>query len=264
MIGAAPRRRAAVGGGGMSGWDAHSSAPCLPRLTPGLRSVQVHTASSRRNDVTIPQGDPRGQSGCRRCACCMVRRRVERRFPDGSQPQVRARRTGLTRQEGLHAHGAVPGHRRGRLSARFDQGVDPQSRRHPQPCDRHPGAVSQHACRRHLDVAWCPFVVAGFRRSENVAGCAILLVAMLVGWFGLVTAWRLYHALLNGRTDFNRRVAWSGLACGSIVSVFLILASNGTLVFRIGFFGWPLLAAFFYAAWLRCKCPVGARAWRAA
>lgn len=109
-----------------------------------------------------------------------------------------------------------------------------------------------------------PFVVAGFRRSENVAGCAILLVAMLVGWFGLVTAWRLYHALLNGRTDFNRRVAWSGLACGSIVSVLLILASNGTLVFRIGFFSWPLLAAFFYAAWLRCKCPVGARAWRAA
>lgn len=90
------------------------------------------------------------------------------------------------------------------------------------------------------------FVADSFRRSDHVAAGAVLLVAMAAGWFGLVTSWRLYYGLLRGRTGFDRRVAWAGLTCGSLVSLGLMVATGGSLNFRIVFFGWPLLAAAFF------------------
>lgn len=79
----------------------------------------------------------------------------------------------------------------------------------------------------------------------------MLAIAMILGWFGLVTLWRLYYSLLRGDLSLNRRAAWTGLACGSLVSVAWIMASGGTVVFRLLFFGWPLLASTYFGVVLR-------------
>lgn len=84
------------------------------------------------------------------------------------------------------------------------------------------------------------------RRGHAVAG-TVLFAALAAGWFGLVTLWRLYYHLLHERTDFNRNIAWAGLAVGCLVSLALIATTGGTLTFRVVFFGWPLLTAAFFA-----------------
>lgn len=73
----------------------------------------------------------------------------------------------------------------------------------------------------------------------------------ILGWFGLVTLWHLYYSLLRGDLSFNRRAAWTGLVCGSLVSVALIVASGGPVVFRLCLFGWPLLASTYFGIVLR-------------
>jgi len=95
------------------------------------------------------------------------------------------------------------------------------------------------------------FTSDALRRHDHAPAAFALLAAMLAGWFGLVTLWRLHYLLLQGRTDFNRHTAWAGLACGCLVSLALIAVTGGTLVFRITFFGWPLLGAgyFMFALW---------------
>jgi hypothetical protein len=91
------------------------------------------------------------------------------------------------------------------------------------------------------------FVLDAFRRHDRVMTATALLAALVTGWFGLVTLWRLHYRLLQGRADFNQHVAWAGLACGCLVSLGLIAVTGGTLIFRIIFFGWPLLAAAYFA-----------------
>lgn len=91
------------------------------------------------------------------------------------------------------------------------------------------------------------FAMDTFQRHEHVIASTVLLAALTAGWFGLVTLWRLYYCLLHKRTDFNRNVAWAGLAFGCLVSLGLIATTGGTLTFRVVFFDWPLLAAAFFA-----------------
>lgn len=59
--------------------------------------------------------------------------------------------------------------------------------------------------------------------------------------------WHLHYRLLRAQLDFSRPAAWAGLACGSVVVLALVASSGGALVFRISFFGWPVLAAIYYA-----------------
>ncbi|QEE23097.1 hypothetical protein CS053_00250 [Rhodanobacter glycinis] len=91
------------------------------------------------------------------------------------------------------------------------------------------------------------FASDALRRHEHALAGLVALAALVAGWFGLVTLWRLHYRLLHARLDFNRPAAWAGLACGSVVVLALVLSSGGTLVFRVSFFGWPLLAAAYYA-----------------
>lgn len=99
------------------------------------------------------------------------------------------------------------------------------------------------------------FVEDSLRRSENFIAGISLLVAMILGWFGLVIAWRLYYAFQHGRTNFNRPIAWAGLICGSVASLGLIATSGGSLTFRGVFFGLPLIAAVFFGISLRRMRP---------
>lgn len=96
-------------------------------------------------------------------------------------------------------------------------------------------------------------------RSGQLEWLAIApLVALVAGWFGIVTLWRLYDCLLHGRHGFHRGLAWAGLACGSAVSATLVATGGGSTMFRVLFFGWPLLAvAFFVLALLRLRARPG-------
>ena len=82
--------------------------------------------------------------------------------------------------------------------------------------------------------------------SERPSGILVLF-ALLAGWFGIVTLWQLYHDFLGGEPHPNILVAWLGLACGCITSLVLIVTSGGSAMFRIVFFGWPLIAAAYFS-----------------
>lgn len=91
------------------------------------------------------------------------------------------------------------------------------------------------------------FASAGLRDAGHAVAAAFLLLAMALGWFGLVTLWRLYYGLLRGRRDINRQFAWAGLASGVVVSLGLIALTGGALAFRIAFFGCPVPAAAYFS-----------------
>lgn len=95
------------------------------------------------------------------------------------------------------------------------------------------------------------YVVDAWSRATGTSFAFTLAIAMALGWFGLTTLWSLYYSLLRGDLSFNRRAAWAGLVSGSLVSVALIVASGGTVVFRLCFFGWPLLASTYFSIVLR-------------
>ncbi|MHC9084047.1 hypothetical protein ACYX7E_03300 [Luteimonas sp. RIT-PG2_3] len=97
------------------------------------------------------------------------------------------------------------------------------------------------------------FVVDALQRHEHLRASVALSITMAAGWFGLITAWRLYYDFLRGRLTVSRPVAWAGLICGSLASLALIMTTGGALAFRIVCFGWPLLAVacFSVALWRR-------------
>lgn len=99
-----------------------------------------------------------------------------------------------------------------------------------------------------LGIAWA---TDALQRGQHAGTAMALMAAMAAGWFGLVTAWRLYYQLLRREARFDRRIAWSGLASGALVCIGLIATTSGSLLFRIAFFGWPLLAVAFFGACLR-------------
>ncbi|MCD2512390.1 hypothetical protein [Comamonas endophytica] len=90
------------------------------------------------------------------------------------------------------------------------------------------------------------FVADALLRSQHPGAAAMVLAALVGGWFGLGTAWRLYYCLLRGDLSFDRRRAWWGLGSGALVAISLIALSSGSLMFRLAFFGWPLLAVAFF------------------
>jgi len=97
------------------------------------------------------------------------------------------------------------------------------------------------------------FSVAFFRTGDHVFASLLLLLAMAAGWFGIVTLWRLYYSFLSDRHPrSNFVVIWAGLACGCVTSLALIATTGGSILFRVVFFGWPLLAvALFLIALVR-------------
>lgn len=102
------------------------------------------------------------------------------------------------------------------------------------------------------------FTSDALRHHDHAPAALAMLAAMLAGWFGLTTLWRLHDLLLQGCTDFNRPVACGGLVCGGLVSLALIVVTGGTLFFRVSVFGWPLLAAgYFMVVLWRLRAPSG-------
>lgn len=94
--------------------------------------------------------------------------------------------------------------------------------------------------------------LGAIRAGTAGLSATLWLVALVAGWFGMVTLWRLYYGFLRERSGLNRVTTWVGLVCGSLVSLALVTASGGSLTFRVLFFGWPLWAvAFFVVALAR-------------
>lgn len=97
------------------------------------------------------------------------------------------------------------------------------------------------------------FSADSIRRGEQTSTGIFLLCAMFAGWFGLVTAWRVYYGILLERSNLNRPVTWVGLASGSLTSIALVYLSGGSFLFRIMFFGWPLIAVVYFAFAIRSR-----------
>jgi len=98
-----------------------------------------------------------------------------------------------------------------------------------------------------LGVAWA---ADALQRGQHLGTALALIAAIAAGWFGLVTAWRLYYQLLRQQVTLERRIAGLGLACGALVAIGLMATTAGAPMFRLAFFGWPLLAAAFLGAQL--------------
>ncbi len=94
------------------------------------------------------------------------------------------------------------------------------------------------------------FVADALLRGEHPVAAALVLLALVAGWVGLGTAWRLYYGLLRGDAAVDLRRGWWGLASGALVCIALVAVTSGSLLFRICFFGWPLLAVAFLGAQL--------------
>lgn len=92
------------------------------------------------------------------------------------------------------------------------------------------------------------FVADALLRSQHPGTAVVVLAALVAGWIGLGTTWRLYYCLLRKELGFDRGRAWWGLACGTLVSIGLMVTSGSSLVGRIAYFGWPLLAVAFFSA----------------
>lgn len=92
------------------------------------------------------------------------------------------------------------------------------------------------------------FVADALLRGQRPGAAAIVLAALVAGWLGLGTAWRLYYCLLRQDLAFDHQRAWWGLASGALVAIGLMAVSGGSLMFRLVFLGWPLLAVLFFAA----------------
>lgn len=90
------------------------------------------------------------------------------------------------------------------------------------------------------------FVADALLRSQNPGVAGMVLSAIVAGWIGLGTAWRLYYCLLRKDFAFDRRRAWWGLASGTLVALSLMAVTSGSLLFRVVFLGWPLLAVAFF------------------
>ncbi|MCX2546747.1 hypothetical protein [Pseudomonas sp. COW5] len=66
----------------------------------------------------------------------------------------------------------------------------------------------------------------------------------ILGWFGIVTGWKLYEHFLRSSTlpEWHVR-AWSGLFCGSLACLALVHTTAGDLPSRLIALGWPLLGS---------------------
>ena len=85
------------------------------------------------------------------------------------------------------------------------------------------------------------FALESLQAGEHVADAVQLLLCIAGGWLGIVALWRAYAALSSDQLVFNKTLVWIGFSCGCLVSLLLIGTTNGSLLFRVMFFGWPLL-----------------------
>ncbi|MNY53783.1 hypothetical protein D3C86_1895740 [compost metagenome] len=92
------------------------------------------------------------------------------------------------------------------------------------------------------------FVADALLRNQQPGAAAQVLAALVAGWIGLGTCWRLYYCLMRKDLGFDHRRAWWGLACATLFAIGLIATAVGPLMSRIVYFGWPLLAVAFFSA----------------
>ncbi len=85
------------------------------------------------------------------------------------------------------------------------------------------------------------FALESFQAGEHVADAVQVLLCIAGGWLGIIALWHAYAALSSNPLAFNKTLVWIGFSCGCVVSLLLIGTTNGSLLFRVLFFGWPLL-----------------------
>ncbi|AMJ56434.1 hypothetical protein AXG53_07070 [Stenotrophomonas sp. KCTC 12332] len=85
------------------------------------------------------------------------------------------------------------------------------------------------------------FALESFQAGEHVADAVQVLLCIAGGWLGIIALWHAHAALSSNPLAFNKTLVWIGFSCGCVVSLLLIGTTNGSLLFRVLFFGWPLL-----------------------
>ncbi|KRG71279.1 hypothetical protein ABB27_03215 [Stenotrophomonas terrae] len=85
------------------------------------------------------------------------------------------------------------------------------------------------------------FALESLQAGEHMADAVQVLLCIAGGWLGIIALWHAYAALSSEPLAFNKILVWIGFSCGCVVSLLLIGTTNGSLLFRVLFFGWPLL-----------------------
>jgi hypothetical protein len=76
---------------------------------------------------------------------------------------------------------------------------------------------------------------------------SILCVVITCGSAGVISMWILFiHFKNQSEKSPPSLVHCIALLCGSAVSIWFVIYSGGTLMFRLLFFGWPLLGALYF------------------
>lgn len=79
----------------------------------------------------------------------------------------------------------------------------------------------------------------------------MMLALIALGWIGIFTLWKLLNYFhYSSEPPTNALFYWFGLLCGSTASIILVISSGGTLLFKMLFFGWPLLAVMIFSIML--------------
>lgn len=84
---------------------------------------------------------------------------------------------------------------------------------------------------------------------------AILLAVITFGSAGVISMWILcIHFKNDTGKSLSALVHCVALLCGSAVSIWFVIYSGGTLMFRLIFFGWPVLGALYFLGRLSVYC----------
>jgi len=76
---------------------------------------------------------------------------------------------------------------------------------------------------------------------------AILFAVITCGSAGVISMWILsIHFKNNTEKSLSALAHCMALLGGSAVSIWFVIYSGGTLMFRLLFFGWPVLAALYF------------------
>lgn len=81
--------------------------------------------------------------------------------------------------------------------------------------------------------------------ASDLVAHLLLGVITALGWIGVITGIKLYNHFSReeGPPKWSR-CAWAGLLCGIVASTSLVVWGAGSLIVRVGLFGFPVIGAF--------------------
>jgi hypothetical protein len=101
-----------------------------------------------------------------------------------------------------------------------------------------------------LGAVFCTLMFALFAlpAHSSIANPLIGSTLIVVGWFGIISLWRLYiHFISTNYAPANSFYYWLGLFFGVAASFDLIISTAGSPFINTLIFGWPLIAAMVFS-----------------